>query len=68
MMKSLLGRAISALALCSIFIVNAQEITSFSLIDATSDTELFNLSNGLQIDLSVVQGIDLSIRTNTNPP
>ncbi|MDM9632839.1 hypothetical protein QU605_15295, partial [Robiginitalea sp. M39] len=35
-------------------------IAGFSLIDASSDTELFNLSNGLQIDLSVVQGIDLS--------
>ena len=29
---------------------------------------MFELSNGLQIDPSVVQGIDLSIRTNTNPP
>ncbi len=47
---------------------DASAIASFTLIDATSDTDLFDLTNGLQIDPSVVQGIDLSIRTNTNPP
>ena len=43
-------------------------IAGFTLIDATSDNDLFDLTNGLQIDPSVVEGIDLSIRTNTNPP
>ncbi len=47
---------------------DASAIAGFTLIDATSDNDLFDLTNGLQIDPSVVQGIDLSIRTNTNPP
>ncbi|MDM9632841.1 PKD domain-containing protein, partial [Robiginitalea aurantiaca] len=47
---------------------DASAIAGFTLIDATSDVDLFELTNGLQIDPSVVAGIDLSIRTNTNPP
>ncbi|MDM9632817.1 PKD domain-containing protein, partial [Robiginitalea aurantiaca] len=43
-------------------------IAGFTLIDASSDVDLFELTNGLQIDPSVVADIDLSIRTNTNPP
>ncbi|MDM9632846.1 PKD domain-containing protein, partial [Robiginitalea aurantiaca] len=47
---------------------DASAIAGFTLIDASSDVDLFELTNGLQIDPTVVAGIDLSIRTNTNPP
>ncbi|MDM9632121.1 ThuA domain-containing protein, partial [Robiginitalea aurantiaca] len=43
------------------------EITSFTLIDATSNSDLLELSEGLEIPVSVTQGIDLSIRANASP-
>ena len=46
---------------------NQQGVISFTLINADTDTDFFDLSHGMQIDESTTQGINLSIRANTNP-
>ncbi|MEO1652003.1 MAG: alkaline phosphatase D family protein, partial [Bacteroidota bacterium] len=45
----------------------APELLSLTLINADSDTELFELSEGAVIDLSALGNANLSIRANTNP-
>ncbi|MGF1559210.1 MAG: PKD domain-containing protein, partial [Flavobacteriaceae bacterium] len=40
---------------------------SFTLIDADLDVDLFDLSNGQQINSTITQGKGLNIRANTNP-
>jgi hypothetical protein len=42
-------------------------VASLTLINADTDTDLFNLSNGMQIEPATVQGTTLAIRANTNP-
>ena len=42
-------------------------VTSFTLVNANTDTDIFTLSEGLTIDAATVQGIPLNIRANTNP-
>ena len=44
-----------------------QGVTSFTLVNATSDADLLTLTNGMQINQTLTQGITLSIRANTNP-
>jgi hypothetical protein len=42
-------------------------IVSFTLINAGTDQDMFELSNGMVINQSLVQGLSLNIRANTNP-
>ncbi|MCK0148374.1 PKD domain-containing protein, partial [Arenibacter sp. F26102] len=42
-------------------------VASFTLVDADLDVDMFNLSNGQQINLTTTQGKGLNIRANTNP-
>lgn len=42
-------------------------ITGLVLVDANSDTDLFNVTNGMQINAETVQGKLLNIRANTDP-
>ena len=44
----------------------AQEITSFTLIDAVSDTDLFELNDGATINLSNLTNTQLNVRANVN--
>lgn len=42
-------------------------VVSFTLIDADNDTDLFNLTEGMQIDIGDIQDIGLNLRANTDP-
>lgn len=42
-------------------------ITGLALVDADADADLFNVTNGMQINAATVQGKLLNIRANTNP-
>jgi hypothetical protein len=42
-------------------------IVSFTLINAGTDQDMFELSNGMVINQSLVQELSLNIRANTNP-
>ncbi|MCK0148347.1 PKD domain-containing protein, partial [Arenibacter sp. F26102] len=42
-------------------------VASFTLVYADLDVDMFNLSNGQQINLTTTQGKGLNIRANTNP-
>ena len=42
-------------------------ITTFTLINAGSNTDMFTVVDGMVIDLQDVQGKSLNIRANTNP-
>ncbi len=46
----------------------AQEITSFTLINADSNTELFQINEGATINLNTLPTNQLSIRVNTSSP
>jgi uncharacterized protein YjdB len=43
-------------------------IAGFTLINADTDTDMFTLSNGAELDINQIQDINLTIRVNTNPP
>ena len=43
-----------------------QGIVSFTLIDADIDVDLFELTEGMQINFSTIKGKNLTIRANTN--
>lgn len=45
----------------------AQAVTSFTLVNAQTDTDIRTLANGETIDLSALQNGQLSIRANTDP-
>ncbi|MCL6275671.1 T9SS type A sorting domain-containing protein, partial [Muricauda sp. 2012CJ35-5] len=45
----------------------SQSVESFTLINADSNTDLFTITDGQQIDQASIQGIGLNIRANTNP-
>jgi uncharacterized protein YjdB len=42
-------------------------IVSFTLINSGNDQDLFELTDGMQINQSEVNGMELNIRANTNP-
>ena len=42
-------------------------VNSFTLVNAGSDTDFFELTDGMQVDNNIIQGINLNIRANTNP-
>ena len=46
---------------------NQEGVVSFTLVNANTDQDLYNLTEGQQIDVSTIQGIPLNIRANTNP-
>ncbi|WP_340076835.1 T9SS type A sorting domain-containing protein [Leptobacterium sp. I13] len=43
------------------------EVTQFVLVNANTNTDILTLSEGLQIDNSLINGIPLNIRAETNP-
>ncbi|RNC90371.1 MAG: T9SS C-terminal target domain-containing protein [Allomuricauda sp.] len=45
-----------------------ETIESFTLVNAVTNTDLFDITDGMQIQESTIQGIGLNIRANTNPP
>ncbi|MCB0843383.1 MAG: DUF5011 domain-containing protein, partial [Bacteroidetes bacterium] len=42
-------------------------VVYFTLIDADSDVDLFTITNNMNIDFSMIDGMGLSIRANTHP-
>jgi len=48
-------------------IENQNGVVSFTMVDADIDIDLFDLVDGIQIDIDNIQGIGLNIRANTNP-
>lgn len=46
---------------------HAQSVTSFTLINAETNTDLFNLSDGQVINLATLPSTQLNIRANTSP-
>ena len=42
-------------------------VVSFTLVDADTDSDLFELSDNMVIDLDDIAGMGLNIRANTNP-
>ena len=47
--------------------VNVDGVIGFTLVNAANDTDLFDLSNGMEITVTDIQGMDLNIRANTEP-
>ncbi len=47
--------------------VHADSVTRFVLVDATADTDLFDVENGTVIDLSLLPSTALNIRAETDP-
>ena len=45
----------------------SQSVSSFTLINADNDSDLFEITQGMQIDEALIQNIGLNIRANTNP-
>ena len=43
------------------------QVESFTLINAGATKDMFNLTNGMQIEGSIVKNLKLNIRANTNP-
>jgi len=58
-----------SLLLLSLFLnfTNAQSISGFTLVDADTDTDLFEISDGLEINQSQIENVLLNIRANTSP-
>ncbi|RNC90255.1 MAG: PKD domain-containing protein [Allomuricauda sp.] len=46
---------------------NAEGVIGFTLVNATSNADILELSNNLQIESSQTNGLNLNIRANTNP-
>ncbi|AKA36093.1 PKD domain-containing protein [Flagellimonas lutaonensis] len=46
---------------------NTQSVESFTLINADTDSDLFEITDGMQIQESTIQGLGLNVRANTNP-
>jgi ribosomal protein L21E len=47
--------------------VNVASGESFTLVNADTNKDMFNLIEGMQIDRSIVLGLNLNVRFNTNP-
>ncbi|GGW31723.1 malectin domain-containing carbohydrate-binding protein [Arenibacter certesii] len=47
--------------------VSQNGVTSLTLVNADLDVDMFNLTNGQQINVTTTQGKGLNIRANTNP-
>lgn len=47
--------------------VQSDGVISYTLVDAGSDTDLYNLNEGMTIDPASIQGKSLAVRANTNP-
>ncbi|MCL6275682.1 PKD domain-containing protein, partial [Muricauda sp. 2012CJ35-5] len=47
---------------------NTEGVIGYTLIDSSTNSELLELSDGLQIDANLTDGVLLNIRANTNPP
>ena len=50
----------------TVTVANTQTVTSFTLVNATTDKDIGTLSNGATIDLNAI-GSPITIRANTNP-
>ncbi|MDH3795868.1 MAG: PKD domain-containing protein, partial [Flavobacteriaceae bacterium] len=46
---------------------NSGAVSSFTLINADTDTDVLTLTPGLQIDESTLSGTNMTVRANTNP-
>ncbi|MBL7473173.1 PKD domain-containing protein [Robertkochia sediminum] len=48
-------------------VAQGDAVVSFTLINADDNSDLFELTNGIQVDLSAIGNVGLNIRANTNP-
>ncbi|MDG1277467.1 MAG: Ig-like domain-containing protein [Algoriphagus sp.] len=47
--------------------VNEAQVESFTLINAVTNQEMFNLTSGMQIEGNILSNLKVNIRANTNP-
>ncbi|MCL6275683.1 PKD domain-containing protein, partial [Muricauda sp. 2012CJ35-5] len=47
---------------------NQEGVTGFTMVDSATNNDIYNIFEGLQIDISEIESLLVNIRANTNPP
>ena len=67
MTKTVYSLAVLSLSFFTLFRSEAQSITSFTLLNATTDSDIETLADGTIINLAELNGDPLNVRANTSP-